>query len=212
MHEPQSVPLSSTHDPCKEALEPLVKRARAGDRAAFTLLFERYNARICVYLARLVGDDELGRDLAQDTFLAAWRALPQLQGTLAFTPWLYRIATNAARSHLRRLRVVRWLPWAESAGDETAPAHPIAAGPEAHAGESEAVAAALNALAPQCRTCLLLQLEAGLSQREIAGLLGIAEKSVGSYVSRGREQFRRAYREQALDRASATGSDGGKRR
>lgn len=48
-----------------EALAGLVERARAGDRAAFAALFERYHTRICRYLARLVGDDDLGRDLAQ---------------------------------------------------------------------------------------------------------------------------------------------------
>jgi RNA polymerase sigma factor (sigma-70 family) len=51
----------------------------------------------------------------------------------------------------------------------------------------------LAQLAPQSRTCLLLQLVAGFSQREIAESLGISEKSVSAYVSRGREQFRRAY-------------------
>jgi hypothetical protein len=58
----------------------LIERARQGDQQAFASLFEAYNARICTYLARLVGDDELGRDLAQDTFIAAWRALPQIIG------------------------------------------------------------------------------------------------------------------------------------
>lgn len=61
-----------------DALESLVERARSGDHAAFAALFERFNACIHAYLAHLLGDDELGRDLAQETFLAAWRALPGL--------------------------------------------------------------------------------------------------------------------------------------
>ncbi|MEO8973988.1 MAG: sigma factor-like helix-turn-helix DNA-binding protein, partial [Ktedonobacteraceae bacterium] len=69
------------------------------------------------------------------------------------------------------------------------------AGPEERTGEMECVERALVQLAPQCRVCLLLQLVAGFSQREIAEALGISEKSVGAYVSRGREQFRRAYRQ-----------------
>ncbi|HEX6796654.1 MAG TPA: RNA polymerase sigma factor [Ktedonobacterales bacterium] len=187
-----------------DALESLVERARSGDHAAFAALFERFNARIRAYLAHLLGDDELGRDLAQETFLAAWRALPGLHGGLRFAPWLYRIATNAARSHLRHQHVVRWLPWADAAADDS-PLHPSAPGPDACAGEAELVAHALRTLAPQCRTCLLLQVEAGFSQREIAELLGIGEKSVSAYVSRGREQFRRAYRAAgALDAERAT--------
>ena len=174
-------------------LAALVARAQAGDRSAFAALFLQFNARICTYLARLVGDNDIGRDLAQDTFVAVWRALPEVRDTTRFVPWLYRIATNTARSHQRRARIVHWLPWS--------PASPSAkhssltmSGPEQHAGESELVVMALSQLAPQHRTCLLLQVEAGFSQREIAGMLDISEKAVSAYVSRGREQFRREYR------------------
>ncbi|TMB84791.1 MAG: hypothetical protein E6J44_08275 [Chloroflexi bacterium] len=50
--------------------------AQAGSITAFNSLFEYYNARICTYLARMVGNDEEGRDLAQETFIKVWRALP----------------------------------------------------------------------------------------------------------------------------------------
>jgi RNA polymerase sigma-70 factor, ECF subfamily len=89
----------------------IVERARAGDGMAFTLLFHHSNAPICTYIARLVGSDEQGRDLAQETFIHAWKSLPALRGELLFKPWLYRIATNVARSHLRHTRLVHWLPW-----------------------------------------------------------------------------------------------------
>jgi RNA polymerase sigma-70 factor (ECF subfamily) len=175
------------------SLAALVGRARVGDRAAFTALFERYNAPICRYLARLVGDDELGCDLAQDTFLAAWRALPDAEVESYFAPWLYRIATNLARSHLRRSRLIRWLPWGEQGGRHPL-AHPSIAGPEEQAGEAERIRLALAEVSPKNRSCLLLQVEAGFSQREIAALLNINEKSVSAYISRGRKQFRQAYR------------------
>jgi RNA polymerase sigma-70 factor (ECF subfamily) len=184
-----------------------VARARDGDREAFTALFHQFNARIRTYLARLVGDDDLGRDLAQDTFLAAWRALPMIHDQMRFAPWLYRIATNTARSHQRHAALVRWLPWAEHADDMSHERLHVP-GPEQHAGESEWVTLALARLAPQNRTCLLLQLEGGFAQREIAELLGISEKSVSAYVSRAREQFRRAYeqleREPAHERTGGT--------
>lgn len=188
------------------AQEQVVERARRGDRAAFAQLFEQYNARICTYLAHVVGNDELGRDLAQDTFLAAWRALPSMRNELRFAPWLYRIATNMARSYLRRKRLVHWLPWSGSE-EQGALAEASIAGPEEHAAQSEGVALALARLSPQCRTCLLLQIEGGFAQREIAALLGISEKTVSAYVSRGREQFRQAYR--LLDRGPESGGKGG---
>ena len=198
-----AIPVVSAED---EALAGMVEHARCGDRAAFTTLFERYNARICRYLARLVGNDDLGCDLAQDTFLAAWRSLPGIQDDARFGPWLYRIATNLARSHLRRARLIRWLPWGD-AGGHAGIGHPSMAGPEEHAGEAEYVALALARLSPQCRTCLLLQIEGGFSQREVAELLGISEKSVSAYTSRGRQQFRQAY--ERLESESEAAGKGG---
>jgi RNA polymerase sigma-70 factor, ECF subfamily len=170
----------------------IVQQARAGDRAAFTTLFQQYNAPICRYLARVVGNDDVGRDLAQETFLAAWRALADIRDPSRFGPWLYRIATNQARSYLRQARFARWLPWTEPVGPLAA-RFPTAAGPEHQVGEAQQVAAALAQLTPTYRICLLLQLEGGFSQREIAHLLHLTEKSVSVYVSRGREEFRRAY-------------------
>jgi RNA polymerase sigma-70 factor, ECF subfamily len=188
-----------------EDLVGLVVRAQAGEHVAFTDLFEQHNARICTYLARVVGDDELARDLAQDAFVTAWRALSEVRDPARFTAWLYRIATNAAHSHRRRARLIRWLPWSEHS-EQGEGGVPAVDGPEHHTGESERVKLALAQLSLQCRTCVLLQLEGGFSQREIADMLGIAEGSVGAYVSRGREQFRQAYRrmERDLD-ASAKG-------
>lgn len=179
----------SSVEPPAEVLE----RARAEDSTAFAALFQQYNAQICTYLARLVGNDDAGRDLAQETFIRAWKSLPQVHGELHFKPWLYRIATNTAKSHLRHERLIRWLPWQEHPGD-TAIERLSITGPEEHAGEAECVRQALAQLSPQCRTCLLLQLVAGFSQREIAQSLRISEKSVSAYVSRGREQFRQVYR------------------
>lgn len=172
----------------------MVELARQGDARGFTALFQSYNAQICTYLARLVGNDDVGRDLAQETFLRAWKSLPSIEDELRFKPWLYRIATNVARSHLRHERLIRWLPWVEHEDGRHAEQLQIA-GPEEYTGELECVERVLAQLAPQCRICLLLQLVAGFSQREIAEALGISEKSVGAYVSRGREQFRRSYRQ-----------------
>lgn len=111
-----------------------------------------------------------------------------MHGELQFKSWLYRIATNAARSYLRRTRLVRWLPWTEQ---NTL----WIAGPEEQAGEAEHIRQVLARLGAQSRVCLLLQLSAGFSQREIATVLKISEKSVSAYVSRGREQFRQLYRQ-----------------
>lgn len=173
----------------------VVEQARAGDTQAFSLLFRHYNAQICTYLARLVSNDELGRDLAQETFLRAWQSLPGIRNSEHFKPWIFRIAINTAKSHLRRAQRVRWLPWQEDDSLDTRETHASlrVEGPEEQVGEAEFVRKALARVAPQPRACLLLQLVAGFSQREVAETLGISEKSVSAYVSRGREQFRREY-------------------
>ena len=170
-----------------------IERARQGDAIAFAVLFQEYNAPICTYLARLVGNIEMGHDLAQETFLRAWKGLPGLQSDLHFKAWLYRIATNVANSHLRHERLIRWLPWMANDSDTHERDFSIE-GPEERIGEIECVEKTLRYLSPQCRACLLLQLVGGFSQHEVANLLGISEKSVGAYVSRGREQFRQVYR------------------
>lgn len=167
-------------------------QARQGDCRAFAVIFERFNGPICTYLARMVGNDEVGRDLAQDTFLKAWKSLPSLEGEQFFKAWLYRIATNVAHMHLRRGRLLRWLPWAEEAEDIRG-TMPSVEGPEMRAGESEMIKHILSTLSPRYRTCLLLKVVAGFSQQEIAGLLGISAQGVGSNIFRAREQFRRAY-------------------
>lgn len=201
--------LSSTPSPqpaSDASVTAMAEQARAGDRAAFTALFHQYNAPICRYLARVVGNDEVGRDLAQETFFSAWRALPDLRDPARFVPWLYRIATNQAHSYLREHRTRRFLPWADPS-DSQAGNYPTAAGPEAQVGEAQQVAAALALLTPKYRVCLLLQLEGGFSQREIAQMLHLTEKSVSVYVSRGREEFRRAY--QRLEGESSHAMKGG---
>lgn len=167
----------------------LVMRAQQADRAAFTTLFERYNAGICTYLTRMVGNNEDGRELAQETFLKAWRGLPGLREASQFKPWLYRIATNLAYDYGRRQQKIRMLPWVNA---KTSMLDSIT-DPEELITVREQTYQALAQVQPKFRTCMLLYHVAGFSQREISGLLGINEKSVSTYISYGRQQFRKAY-------------------
>jgi len=169
----------------------VVRDAQAGNISAFNTLFQYYNARICTYLARMVGNDEEGRDLAQETFIKVWRALPGMNDESQFDTWLYRIATNTAIDHLRRGKF-RWSLCKNSAEQE-ASASMTTAGPEEQVEEAELIKLALAQLSPQYRACLLLQHVAGFTQREIARSLKLSEKSISIYINRGCEQFRQAY-------------------
>ncbi len=169
-------------------LAELVEHARTGDEMAFNALYQTYHIPLCTYLARMVGNDEEGCDLAQETFLKAWQALPQARGELRFNAWLYRIATNTAIDYLRRRKLHRFF-WKDQGEEDVA----SIAGPEEQIAETEHIKLTLARLSPKYRACLLLQIEAGLSQREIAELLNITEKSVSVYVRRACDQFRLVY-------------------
>lgn len=194
MFEQEMASEATNHLQCqaRHSHADLVRRVRAGDASAFAELVHAFHTPLCTYLARLVGNDELGRDLAQETFLLAWTSLSTLREEQHFKAWLYRIATNLAQSHLRRARLMRWLPWAETTDSRSQQALRIA-GPEEQASETELIKKTLARLSPRYRTCLLLQVVAGFSQREIALLLKMSEKSVSSNVCRARDQFRQIY-------------------
>ena len=79
--------------------EQLVVRAQKGDQRAFELLVRKYQHKIIQLVGRLVGDAD-AQDVAQETFIKAYRALNGFQGNSAFYTWLYRIGINTAKNHL----------------------------------------------------------------------------------------------------------------
>ena len=78
----------------------MVERAREGDKRAFELLVEKYRRRLSRLLSRMVRDQEEVEDIAQETFIKAYRALPNFRGDAAFYTWLYRIGVNTAKNYL----------------------------------------------------------------------------------------------------------------
>ena len=166
----------------------VVRKAQAGDESSFTTLYHWYYTRIYYYLLRMVGNHEDASDLAAETFTKAWRALPGILDGRRFSSWLYSIATHMAIDFLRRQKKDQAL-W--DSLDEN-PNHEHTVRFEDWVEEEELVRLALMQVAPKPRACLLLQLE-GFTQAEIAKLVGLRKKSVGTYVCTAREQFRRAY-------------------
>ena len=93
-HDPASVASSTDSDAM------LVQRAVAGDPSAFELLVIKYQRRIQRLIGRMVRDVDLVEDIAQETFIRAYRALHQFRGDAQFYTWLYRIAVNTAKKFL----------------------------------------------------------------------------------------------------------------
>ncbi len=188
---------SSTSDAASDERR-LVQRAQGGNQAAFEALYERYNNQICRYLIRMVGNDGVGCELTQETFLKAWEALPGLRDPARFASWLYRIATNCAYTYQHRTRHLHLVSWEVYAGGQE---ELSVAGPEKQVEETELLKLALARVSETYRPCLILYVVEDLPQRQIADLLKIKESSVSKYVSRGKEELRQMYhrllREQA---------------
>ena len=175
----------------------LVERTIAGDTGAFELLVIKYQRRIQRLIGRMVRDVDLVEDIAQETFIRAYRALHQFRGESQFYTWLYRIAVNTARKFLMELK--RDPTVSESAfksdddGDET-----FWTGNEPTADETpesvlaaKEVATALNqaleALPEELRQALTLREIEGLTYEEISEVMACPIGTVRSRIFRARE-------------------------
>ena len=167
-----------------------VERARQGDLEAFDAIMTRYEGRLLRLLTGLGGDVEVARELCQDSFLAAYQALPRVRGELRLSAWLHTIAVNRARSYHRRRRLRSWLPLDEerltSQAQET----------EESVATHDAVQRVLHQLPRDYAYPLLLQIVSGLSCREIAEVLGSSEGAVKVRLLRARQTFRRLYEQE----------------
>lgn len=170
----------------------LVVLAQEGESTAFEILYERYCSQIGAYISRLVGNDEIGHELGQETFLRVWEGLPSLRVPSSFVGWLYRIATNIAYDHQRRERRFRWFSWEEYRETEQME-ESISIEYEKQIEEAEILKLALASVSPKYRACFVLYVVEGLSHRHISEVLGVKESSVSKYVSRGKEQLRQNY-------------------
>ncbi len=172
--------------------------------ARFAEVVRTYEAPLSRYLVRMVGDIELARDLAQETFLSAYSAWPDPEPR-HLSAWLYRIATNHALSHLRRRKVIRWVPFSQLAArgaragrDADADAgsldhlFPSEASPSDGIVEADAIETILDGMDPRDRATLLLH-AAGFSGAEIGEQLNGSPASARTRLSRARAHFREQY-------------------
>jgi RNA polymerase sigma-70 factor, ECF subfamily len=180
-----------------DADSALVDRTKAGDVKAFEMLVVKYQRRIERLIGRMVRDVDLVPDIAQETFIRAYRAIPQFRGDSAFYTWLYRIAVNTAKKALMELKrdpiVTESALAARDDDDETSRVEN-----ELNHGEtpdailaSKQVAVAVNsavaALSEELRQAITLREIEGLSYEEIAELMNCPIGTVRSRIFRARE-------------------------
>jgi len=165
----------------------LVHAARSGSVTAFTLLVDRYYPTILAYLLRQTGEREWAADLAQETFLDAFRALDQLPEDRSFRAWLFVVARNNLRhaQRRRRLRRIVSLDWLLASQRQPTPGSDDES---LSFAERDAVQQALNQLSDTLREPLVL-LSLGYSLKEAAEVLDISHAAARQRTSRGLRQL-----------------------
>jgi len=175
----------------------LVQRVKAGDMRAFEMLVVKYQRRVERLIGRMVRDSDLVQDIAQETFIRAYRALPQFRGESAFYTWLYRIAVNSAKkalSDFKRDPLVLESAMASGDDGEESPRaeNQLSDGetPESLLASKEiamAVNSAIQALSEELRQAITLREIEGLSYEEIADFMNCPIGTVRSRIFRARE-------------------------
>lgn len=174
----------------------LVQRTVAGDQKAYGLLVLKYQRRIQRLIGRMVRDVDLVEDIAQETFIRAYRALHQFRGDAQFYTWLYRIAVNTAKKFLLELKhdpTVSDSFLANDDDDETSwkKSEPTSdEGPESILAAKEIAAvvnAAMDDLPDDLRQAVTLREIEGLSYEEIAAAMSCPVGTVRSRIFRARE-------------------------
>jgi len=165
-----------------------VARCRGGDTAAFDTLVTRHRSRVYGHIVAMVRNEADAWDLAQDTFLKAWKALPRFEGNSSFSTWIYRIAHNTALDWLRARKISGASEFNEAVESHVAAGStttPHAEGrPDDRLAQEELgrrIHAALAELTPEHRAIILLREVEGRSYEEIAETVGC---SLGTVMSR----------------------------
>jgi RNA polymerase sigma-70 factor (ECF subfamily) len=182
----------NTQPPHPEPDPEVLRRAQAGDEAAFGILMRGHYERIFRLVYAILRHEADARDVCQEVWLTVWRELPKFRGDAKFATWLHPIATRRALDHLRKRRrwFDRFLPFDTGEAEVESAPEPVTtddAGKQAEQGERQAaLQAALASLPPKLRTVLALREVEGLSYDEIAKATDIPTGTVMSRLYHAR--------------------------
>jgi RNA polymerase sigma-70 factor, ECF subfamily len=180
--------------------EELVARAQGGDVESFNQLILRWERPIYALAYRVIGREEDARDVCQDAFLRAYRALPGFKGQAKFSSWLYRIALNLCRDWIRRQRraPVSQLPEDVDASELAAETGPVESIEELVARRelSAIVEEAMSVLSEEQRTAIILKEYHGMTFQEIADMQGCPLSTVKTRLYQGLSLLRRRLEQQ----------------
>ena len=175
--------------------DELVARSMGGDAESFNQLILRWERPIYALAYRVIGREEDARDVCQETFLRAFRALPGFKGQAKFSSWLYRIALNLCRDWIRRQRraPVMQMPEGVDPGELMAERGPVESIEELVARRqlSSVVEVAMALLPEEQRTAIILKEYHGMTFQEIADMQGCPLSTVKTRLYQGLTVLRR---------------------
>jgi RNA polymerase sigma-70 factor (ECF subfamily) len=188
----------------------LVERVQGGDKRAFDLLVRKYQHKVIGLVSRYVKSHAECEDIAQESFIRAWRALGSFRGDSAFYTWLYKIAVNTAKNHLVAMgrrpptddidaEDAVFMAGAERMQDNATPEREMM-----RQEIEQSVFSTVQALPEELRTAITLREVDGLSYDEIAEAMGCPIGTVRSRIFRAREAIDEKLRPLLSDREDQT--------
>ena len=176
--------------------EAIIRRCLDGDQDSYSVLVDRYKTMVYNVAFRMLGDGDAAKDIAQESFIAAYGGLGQFRFGSKFSSWLYSIVLNKCRDHLRLVKETVSTDDIAGVRPDTGPSPEQAA--TANQGRN-ILQGALNALPPEYREVLILKHIEELDYQEIAAITGAGIPALKVRAHRGREMLRRI-----LERAGVT--------
>jgi RNA polymerase sigma-70 factor (ECF subfamily) len=175
----------------------LMLRVRQGDAESFDVLLDRHRKPLVGFFARMVRDQALAEDLAQEAFLRVYQARRRYRPEAKFTTWLYRIATNLALNALRDRKGIQMVPVGD--GDSShgelklermSDARPTAEQEMILSEREQTIRQAVESLPENQRAAVILHKYQEVDYRQIGNILGVSESAVKSLLFRAYENLR----------------------
>ena len=176
----------------------VIKRAQAGDSAAFNEVVLAYRKRVLGTIARSIARPEDVEDVAQEVFLRLYFSLEQLRTPEVFEPWLYRLTVNAAYDYLRKQRRRMEYRMSDLSEQQVVMADAVAGGKierdvQYHKKIRESVDSLLGAVSEADRILLMLKEVDGLSLKELEKIYKVNENALKVRLFRARQRVLKAY-------------------
>jgi len=176
--------------------EAIIRNCLDGDADSYSILVNRYKTMIYNLAFRMVGDEDTAKDLAQESFIAAYKGLGQFRFGSKFSSWLYRIALNKCRDHLRLSKDSVSTNEISDIMPESGTSPELAA---AAVQSKDILQRALDALPLEYRQVLILKHIEELDYQEIADITGTSIPALKVRAHRGREMLKKILEEAGVN-------------